>query len=164
MGTRESPSRVMPPPIRRAEERTASLLTNFLQEGLGSNRIRGAMVARLTPDQKVACSIHVGFKPRFDGSFFVLPYPDLSLRSLILQQHRLFSTSNLSSNSKTLQGSKEKARAALSVICSEQNPERVVDICRSAALSPESHLDRLAYSRAISKLKESNNYEGGSCQ
>ena len=24
-------------------------------------RIRGAMVARLTPDQKVACSIHVGF-------------------------------------------------------------------------------------------------------
>ncbi|CAK7351101.1 unnamed protein product [Dovyalis caffra] len=23
--------------------------------------IRGAMVARLTPDQKVACSIHVGF-------------------------------------------------------------------------------------------------------
>ncbi|PVH36333.1 hypothetical protein PAHAL_6G052100 [Panicum hallii] len=27
------------------------------------SRIRGAMVARLTPDQKVACSIHVGFKP-----------------------------------------------------------------------------------------------------
>jgi hypothetical protein len=26
------------------------------------SRIRGAMVARLTPDQKVACSIHVGFK------------------------------------------------------------------------------------------------------
>ena len=26
-------------------------------------RIRGAMVARLTPDQKVACSIHVGFNP-----------------------------------------------------------------------------------------------------
>ncbi|KAL2244910.1 pentatricopeptide repeat-containing protein At1g61870, mitochondrial-like [Sesamum indicum] len=82
------------------------------------------------------------------------------LRSLILQQHRLFSTSNLSSNSKTLQDRKEKARAALYVICSEQNPERVVDICRSTALSPESHLDRLAYSRAISKLKESNNYEG----
>ncbi len=27
-------------------------------------RIRGAMVARLTPDQKVACSIHVGFNTR----------------------------------------------------------------------------------------------------
>ena len=27
---------------------------------LQSCRIRGAMVARLTPDQKVACSIHVG--------------------------------------------------------------------------------------------------------
>ncbi|KAL0442913.1 UNVERIFIED_CONTAM: Pentatricopeptide repeat-containing protein, mitochondrial [Sesamum latifolium] len=82
------------------------------------------------------------------------------LRSLILQQHRLLSTSNLGSNSRTRQGSKEKARAALSVICSEQNPERVVDICRSTALSPESHLDRLAYSRAISKLRESNNHEG----
>ena len=26
-------------------------------------RSRGAMVARLTPDQKVACSSHVGVKP-----------------------------------------------------------------------------------------------------
>jgi hypothetical protein len=34
-------------------------------------RIRGAMVARLTPDQKVACSIHVGFKsPITPDSFF----------------------------------------------------------------------------------------------
>ncbi|KAK4439323.1 Pentatricopeptide repeat-containing protein, mitochondrial [Sesamum alatum] len=83
------------------------------------------------------------------------------LRSLILlQQHRLFSTSNLGSDSKTLQASKEKTRAALSVICSEQNPERVIDVCRSTALSPESHLDRIAYSRTISKLRESNNYQG----
>jgi hypothetical protein len=29
--------------------------------GCKSIWIRGAMVARLTPDQKVACSIHVGF-------------------------------------------------------------------------------------------------------
>jgi len=31
--------------------------------------IRGAMVARLTPDQKVACSIHVGFNFEQDGIF-----------------------------------------------------------------------------------------------
>ena len=30
--------------------------------------IRGAMVARLTPDQKVACSIHVGFNSHFFSS------------------------------------------------------------------------------------------------
>ena len=36
--------------------------------------IRGAMVARLTPDQKVACSIHVGFNVNFlfDGSIGIL--------------------------------------------------------------------------------------------
>ena len=46
-------------------------------------RIRGAMVARLTPDQKVACSIHVGFKPPnkpdsflfFALFFFLLFFP-----------------------------------------------------------------------------------------
>ena len=32
--------------------------------------IRGAMVARLTPDQKVACSIHVGFKSLVVPTFF----------------------------------------------------------------------------------------------
>ena len=32
--------------------------------------IRGAMVARLTPDQKVACSIHVGFNSQLFCFFF----------------------------------------------------------------------------------------------
>ena len=34
------------------------------------HRIRGAMVARLTPDQKVACSIHVGFNSCYPCNFF----------------------------------------------------------------------------------------------
>jgi hypothetical protein len=38
------------------DERIADKYTNTCHR-----RIRGAMVARLTPDQKVACSIHVGF-------------------------------------------------------------------------------------------------------
>ena len=33
----------------------------FIIREIINERIRGAMVARLTPDQKVACSIHVGF-------------------------------------------------------------------------------------------------------
>ncbi|KAG0588432.1 hypothetical protein KC19_2G242300 [Ceratodon purpureus] len=33
------------------------------QRGRHEFGIRGAMVARLTPDQKAACSIHVGFNP-----------------------------------------------------------------------------------------------------
>ena len=40
---------------------------NLFVETVTHQWIRGAMVARLTPDQKVACSIHVGF-----NSFFIL--------------------------------------------------------------------------------------------
>ncbi|KAL8483077.1 hypothetical protein ACS0TY_025939 [Phlomoides rotata] len=83
------------------------------------------------------------------------------LQSLTLQQHnRLFSTSILNPDSKTPLTSLEKSRAALSLLQSEKNPERILDICRAAALTPESHLDRLAYSKAISKLRESQYYEG----
>lgn len=57
-------------------------------------------------------------------------------------------------------GSKEQSRAALSLLRFEQNPERILDICRSAALSPESHLDRIIFSKAISKLKELNHHDG----
>ena len=37
---------------------------------INTKGIRGAMVARLTPDQKVACSIHVGFKSLMVPTFF----------------------------------------------------------------------------------------------
>ncbi|KAK4386693.1 Pentatricopeptide repeat-containing protein, mitochondrial [Sesamum angolense] len=82
------------------------------------------------------------------------------LLSVPLVRYRLFSTSILSPDSKTPLSSKEKSRAALSLLRFEKNPERILDICRAAALTPESHLDRVAYSTAISKLKESHYYEG----
>ncbi|KAI3466580.1 hypothetical protein Pfo_023243 [Paulownia fortunei] len=63
------------------------------------------------------------------------------LRSLTLQGNRLFSSSILSPDSKTPLSSKEKSRAALSLLRFEKNPERILDICRAAALTPESHLD-----------------------
>lgn len=75
----------------------------------------------------------------------------------LLQQRRLLS----SSDTKTpLGGNKDKTRAALSLIRFEQNPERILDACRSAALTPESHLDRIVCAKAISKLKELNHYDG----
>ena len=40
----------------------------LLYFGVGM-RILGAMVARLTPDQKVACSIHVGFNALIATAF-----------------------------------------------------------------------------------------------
>ncbi|KAK6154650.1 hypothetical protein DH2020_008898 [Rehmannia glutinosa] len=82
------------------------------------------------------------------------------VRSLTLQGNRLFSSSILSPDSKTPLSSKEKSRAALSLLRFEKNPERILDICRAAALNPESHLDRVAYSKAVTKLKESHYYEG----
>ncbi|KAG8385721.1 hypothetical protein BUALT_Bualt03G0074600 [Buddleja alternifolia] len=83
-----------------------------------------------------------------------------NLRSLTLHQHRrLFSTSLQTPHSKTPLSSKEKSRTALSLIRFEKNPERILDICRAAVLNPETHLDRVAYSRAISKLRESNHCE-----
>jgi hypothetical protein len=49
-------------------------------------RIRGAMVARLTPDQKVACSIHVGFNntPNHSGSLFFIFFGHATVRHLSL--------------------------------------------------------------------------------
>ncbi|KAF2304983.1 hypothetical protein GH714_000860 [Hevea brasiliensis] len=70
---------------------------------------------------------------------------------------RCFSTI-LSPGSTTPLSSKEKTRVALSLLKSEQNPERIVEICRQASLTPETHLDRIAFSVAISKLSKSNNF------
>ncbi|KAL6990801.1 hypothetical protein U1Q18_008923 [Sarracenia purpurea var. burkii] len=74
-------------------------------------------------------------------------------------QFRNFS-SILNPESKTPLTSKQKSRAALSLLKSEKNPERILDICRAASLTPESHLDRIIFSEAISKLADSNYFEG----
>lgn len=85
----------------------------------------------------------------------------LKLRSIsLLQNRRYFSTSILNPDSKTPLTSKEKSRAALSLLRAEKNPEHILDICRAAQLTPESHLDRNAYSRAISKLRDLNYFNG----
>lgn len=77
-----------------------------------------------------------------------------------LHRHSQFSTSILNPDSKIPLTSKEKSRAALDLLRTEKNPERIIEICRAASLTPESHIDRLAYSKAISKLRELNYLNG----
>ncbi|KAH8493256.1 hypothetical protein Peur_061898 [Populus x canadensis] len=74
----------------------------------------------------------------------------LRLQFLHLRHHINFSTSPLSSKSKT--------RAALSLLKSETNPEKILEICRSACLTPYAHIDRITFSVAIDKLAKSNNF------
>jgi pentatricopeptide repeat protein len=71
------------------------------------------------------------------------------LRRLHLH-HLNFSTSPLSSISKT--------RVALSRLKTETNPEKILEICRSASLTPEANIDRITFSVAIDKLAKSNNF------
>lgn len=53
-----------------------------------------------------------------------------------------------------------KSRAALTLIKTEKNPERILEICRAASITPVTHIDRLTFSLAISKLSKFNHFEG----
>ncbi|KAK8479803.1 hypothetical protein V6N13_024589 [Hibiscus sabdariffa] len=64
----------------------------------------------------------------------------------------------LSPDSNTPLTSHQKSRAALSLLKSEKNPERILEICRAASLTPSFHIDRVAFSVAISKLSEGNHF------
>ncbi|XP_061354223.1 small ribosomal subunit protein mS86 (rPPR1)-like [Gastrolobium bilobum] len=56
--------------------------------------------------------------------------------------------------------SKEKTRSALNLLKTETNPERILEICRAASLTPASHLDRIVFSLAVSKLSGANHFDG----
>ncbi|EPS59270.1 hypothetical protein M569_15538, partial [Genlisea aurea] len=55
---------------------------------------------------------------------------------------------------------KDKSRDALAQLRVERDPERVIDICCSAGLTPESHRDRIAFFKAVTRLREANDAEG----
>lgn len=84
---------------------------------------------------------------------------NLNLNSQKHYRH-LATSSILSSGDKTPLTSKDKTRAALTLLKSESNPEKILEICRAAALTPESHHDRRAFSIAINKLSEANYFNG----
>ena len=61
-----------------------------------TKRLRGATVARLTPDQKAACSNHVGVKITFDRLYdifwyvlFCIPYAIIGLATVAEWLRRL---------------------------------------------------------------------------
>ncbi|PHT35900.1 Pentatricopeptide repeat-containing protein, mitochondrial [Capsicum baccatum] len=81
------------------------------------------------------------------------------LRFITSTHHRRYSAASiLKPDSRSPLSGKEKSRAALTLLKSETNPQRIIDICRAASLTPESRLDRIAYSKAITKLKELNHF------
>ncbi|GMH15793.1 hypothetical protein Nepgr_017634 [Nepenthes gracilis] len=82
------------------------------------------------------------------------------LRLRIISMHRRNYSTILNPDSNTIFTSKEKSRAAIARLKTEENPQRIIDICRAASLNPESHLDRVAFSVAISKLSKLTYFEG----
>ncbi|KAL1226121.1 Small ribosomal subunit protein mS86 (rPPR1) [Cardamine amara subsp. amara] len=67
-------------------------------------------------------------------------------------------SSILSPDSKTPLTSKQKSKAALSLLKSEKDPDRILEICRAASLTPDSHIDRIAFSAAVSNLAEKKHF------
>nr|CAD1841069.1 unnamed protein product [Ananas comosus var. bracteatus] len=94
---------------------------------------------------------------------------------LLLRHRRTFSSSSPSailspSDPSAPLSSKQKSRAALSLLKSissssaapdaaAADADRIVAICRAAALSPSSHLDRHALSLAVSSLSASRSFD-----
>jgi pentatricopeptide repeat protein len=76
-----------------------------------------------------------------------------------ITHHHFFSTSILSQMLKTLRFAKSKTQSAISLLKSEQNPHKILDICRAASLTPDTHDDRIAFSVAITKLSQSNHFD-----
>ncbi|XP_058093607.1 small ribosomal subunit protein mS86 (rPPR1)-like [Magnolia sinica] len=77
------------------------------------------------------------------------------LRSLYLS-HRHFSAPSIptSENPNSILARKQNSRAALALLKSESDPNRIIDIARAASLTPASHLDRTALSITVSKLSK----------
>ncbi|OMO64916.1 hypothetical protein COLO4_31729 [Corchorus olitorius] len=65
----------------------------------------------------------------------------------------------LSQDSSTPLTSYQKSRAALSLLKSEEDPHRILEICRAASLTPASRLDRINFTLAISKLSQGNHFQ-----
>ncbi|CAA0835906.1 Pentatricopeptide repeat-containing protein -mitochondrial [Striga hermonthica] len=82
------------------------------------------------------------------------------LRQLLLQRRRFFSTSpHPAPVSRTLPANEEQTRTTLALVLSEPDPARIPHIFRSTSLTPESHFHRHVYTKAISKLMDSNDHD-----
>ncbi|KAG2262262.1 hypothetical protein Bca52824_069341 [Brassica carinata] len=67
-------------------------------------------------------------------------------------------SSILSPDSKTPLTSKQKSRTALNLLKAEKDPARILEICRAASLTPDCHIDRLAFSAAVNNLSDQKHF------
>ncbi|CAH2047950.1 unnamed protein product [Thlaspi arvense] len=67
-------------------------------------------------------------------------------------------SSILAPDSKTPLTSKQKSKAALSLLKTEKDPDRILEICRAASLTPDCHIDRIAFSAAVENLAEKKHF------
>jgi pentatricopeptide repeat protein len=76
---------------------------------------------------------------------------------LLLRRHFSASPSAIlnPSDPSTPLSSKQKSRSAFSLLKTTTDPDHIVSICRAAALSTSTHLDRSALSMAVKKLSSS---------
>ncbi|XP_028762965.1 pentatricopeptide repeat-containing protein At1g61870, mitochondrial-like [Neltuma alba] len=55
--------------------------------------------------------------------------------------------------------SRVESRPVLARLKAEENPERILEICRSASLNPEAYIDRICFSITVSKLTAAKQFE-----
>ncbi|ESQ29240.1 hypothetical protein EUTSA_v10023498mg [Eutrema salsugineum] len=89
---------------------------------------------------------------RSSASLFRHLNPSPQIRSLSS------ASSILSPDSKTPLTSKQKSKAALSLLKTEKDPDRILEICRAASLTPDCHIDRIAFSAAVENLAEKKHF------
>lgn len=80
----------------------------------------------------------------------------MSLISRLRQASLFRHTRHLSTTITPQSSSKDKTRSLLAQLKTEKDPQKIISICKAATLTPESHLDRVAFSRAIATLRDSN--------
>ncbi|XP_010493065.1 PREDICTED: pentatricopeptide repeat-containing protein At1g11630, mitochondrial-like [Camelina sativa] len=72
-------------------------------------------------------------------------------------QFRFQSSSSIFSLN-SLTSKQKKSRATLSLLKSEKNPNRILEICRSASLTHDYHVDRIAFSVAVVTLAREKHF------
>ncbi|ERN19591.1 hypothetical protein AMTRI_Chr02g257110 [Amborella trichopoda] len=82
----------------------------------------------------------------------------LRISAIFCRNYSASSPSILNTKGLPFLTSKQKSRAALALLKSEKDPERILQICREASLTPESHLDRVAYTVAVEKLTATQSF------
>ncbi|KAL9305808.1 Pentatricopeptide repeat-containing protein mitochondrial [Arabidopsis thaliana] len=73
-------------------------------------------------------------------------------------QFRLKSSSSSIFTLKSLTSKQKKSRDTLSLLKSENNPDRILEICRSTSLSPDYHVDRIIFSVAVVTLAREKHF------